>query len=419
MAHHVSFSLAMPPSISGRIKGMKRKRMIRSGRSLRSASLKSRPGILGAILRWILSVAFFIRLLLTGRLLSYLEPIIEMLKSFSIVEDHALWQDLTPLPQADTERPMVQIAYDPMYRKAMDLFRALVHANETSERALRLTTAILQHNPSHYSVWSYRCQVLKALHKSSPGENWIQKELEFLNKALPKQRKTYQIWQHRLEMIKLTNDISKEIDLINSLIEVDSKNYHTWTYRQTILSHYNQPEMWIGELPFNEKLLNEDIRNNSAWNHRFFIVFDAAFLQNPALTTEEFNSLVSKEIEFTKSQIHKAPNNPSAWNYLRGILKRGRLPLSLVQDFVIPLTKTAQVLTDEDSWPIDLNKQADLPVVGAIEFLADIYAASPSSANDAINLYNALAQKFDPIRHGYWQYRVLMANRQQSEILAS
>jgi hypothetical protein len=33
--------------------------------------------------------------------------------------------------------------------------------------------------------------------------------------------------------------------------------------------------VWDGELEYAEKLLTEDVRNNSAWNHRFFIVFES------------------------------------------------------------------------------------------------------------------------------------------------
>ena len=33
--------------------------------------------------------------------------------------------------------------------------------------------------------------------------------------------------------------------------------------------------LWEGELDFVEELVEEDLRNNSAWNHRFFVVFEA------------------------------------------------------------------------------------------------------------------------------------------------
>lgn len=33
--------------------------------------------------------------------------------------------------------------------------------------------------------------------------------------------------------------------------------------------------MWDGELAYADKLLEEDLRNNSAWNHRFFVAFES------------------------------------------------------------------------------------------------------------------------------------------------
>lgn len=34
-------------------------------------------------------------------------------KPFEILSDEAMWQGLTPIPQADSERPMVPISYSP------------------------------------------------------------------------------------------------------------------------------------------------------------------------------------------------------------------------------------------------------------------------------------------------------------------
>ena len=73
----------------------------------------------------------------------------------SLVDDDQLWKDVTPIPQDDAERPMVQIAYEPEYRKAMNLFRGILKKDERSERALKLTTLILQYNPGHYTVWYF------------------------------------------------------------------------------------------------------------------------------------------------------------------------------------------------------------------------------------------------------------------------
>jgi protein farnesyltransferase/geranylgeranyltransferase type-1 subunit alpha len=66
-------------------------------------------------------------------------------------------------------------------------------------------------------------------------------------------------------------------------LSLDAKNYNTWAYRQWALCHFwgpqgsgqNKDQIWEGELRFAEGLLNDDVRNNSAWNHRFFVVFES------------------------------------------------------------------------------------------------------------------------------------------------
>ena len=49
----------------------------------------------------------------------------------------------------------------------------------------------------------------------------------------------------------------------------DAKNYHAWSHRQWVLQTFG---CWENELKFAEELLEEDVRNNSAWNQRFFTV---------------------------------------------------------------------------------------------------------------------------------------------------
>jgi protein farnesyltransferase/geranylgeranyltransferase type-1 subunit alpha len=67
--------------------------------------------------------------------------------------------------------------------------------------------------------------------------------------------------------------------------------------------------LFEGELEFCEKLLNEDVRNNSAWNHRYFAVVN---------TTGFTPEVMKREVEYTLDCISIATHNESAWNYLRG-----------------------------------------------------------------------------------------------------
>ena len=52
----------------------------------------------------------------------------------------------------------------------------------------------------------------------------------------------------------------------------DAKNYHAWAHRQAIVKRFG---LWQQELEVVNSLLHEDVRNNSAWNQRFFILSES------------------------------------------------------------------------------------------------------------------------------------------------
>lgn len=63
------------------------------------------------------------------------------------------------------------------------------------------------------------------------------------------------------------------------------------------------------ELEYVDKLLNEDLRNNSAWNQRYFVITH----------TSGFSpKVIQDEIDYTIQAILKVKKNESAWNYFRG-----------------------------------------------------------------------------------------------------
>jgi len=68
------------------------------------------------------------------------------------------WADVTPIPLNDGNdnngvQPLAAIAYKPSYVEASSYLRAVMAANELSERALRLTEDVISMNPAHYTVW--------------------------------------------------------------------------------------------------------------------------------------------------------------------------------------------------------------------------------------------------------------------------
>ena len=84
---------------------------------------------------------------------------------------------------------------------------------------------------------------------------------------------------------------------------------------------------------------------------------------------------------YVKDKIALAPNNDSAWNYLRGILTRTGTSLSDLRSFVIPYTTRGDVgsfskstLNLEDPPP---SEGSQLPAPPALEFLAEIHEEEP------------------------------------------
>lgn len=221
----------------------------------------------------------------------------------------------------------------------MDLLRSFLSSSqpERSPRALALTEHLIRLNASNYSVWHYRAHILlgpSALesishlndlskqilnNQNDELKKSLEEELDFIEILANENMKSYQVWQHRRLIVTALSDPSKELEFVKNGLKNDSKNYHTWVYRQWVLSHFagldhhdvgtgdenlNQcsklfPELWNGELDYVESLLQEDIRNNSAWNHRYFVLFSSGrFRDEKAVGCEGGqHQTVLKEVE--------------------------------------------------------------------------------------------------------------------------
>jgi protein farnesyltransferase/geranylgeranyltransferase type-1 subunit alpha len=195
---------------------------------------------------------------------------------------------------------------------------------------------------------------------------------------------------------------AKEPDFLMEMFAQDSKNYHVWTYRHWLVRHF---KLWDSprELEDVEALIKADVRNNSAWNHRYMLRFgprddvpDAGMVNagNADISPEEKGrlpvvdeDLVDAELKFAQEQIVRAPENRSPWWYARGALRAAGRGLGEWEGFV--------------------GKFVDGDVVKsshAVEWLADVYAEAEKVK--AVEMLTMLKEKYDPIRKNYWDYRI-------------
>lgn len=290
-----------------------------------------------------------------------------------------LWSDITPLPTDEGgPNPLAAIAYAPDYEEAMSYLRAVMAANEYSERVLELTEEVIDMNPAHYTVWLYRAATLFALKAD------LRAELEWASETARTHQKNYQIWNHRMMVVDKLGDPTGEREFAEEMFGLDGKNYHVWSYRQWLVKRFG---LWgREEMEFLERMIERDVRNNSAWNHRWYVVNGREAEGVKGVSDPEVKR---REVEFASKAISKAPQNPSPWNYLRGIARASGEGL-----------KGLKSIASEYA---DLSRPNGVRSSHALDLLADVLADEDKQrAGEALDL---LAVTYDPIRKNYWEYR--------------
>eukprot|EP00043_Microstomoeca_roanoka_P025117 m.7617 g.7617 ORF g.7617 m.7617 type:complete len:312 (-) comp5259_c0_seq1:153-1088(-) len=222
--------------------------------------------------------------------------------------DLSVFADVQPVSESEPESAVCKIMYSPEYKRLMDIYRALLKAEELSQRALDLTTEIIVYNAAHYSVWHFRRRVLFAIDAN------LLDELSYMDEVIRDSPKNYQVWYHRQKVVEHLGDGSAEMQFTKSVLQLDAKNYHAWTYRQWAMEHFNLfSKLRDSGLGFVDELLEEDVFNNSAWNHRYFVIDK---------TTGFTSDVLEREYTYTLDKIKLAPNNESSFSYLKGLIRQ-------------------------------------------------------------------------------------------------
>lgn len=211
-----------------------------------------------------------------------------------------------------------------------------------------------------------------------------------------------------------------EQDFLMEMFAQDSKNYHVWTYRHWLVRHFKLWDM-PREIADVDALIDADVRNNSAWSHRFVLRFgprgenehDAGMPNSTAVASEKGRlsvvdeDLIDAELQYAQSKILLAPENRSPWLYARGVLRAAGRSLSEWKPFA------EKFVTEK--WDNDELVDVTAKSSHAVEWLADVYAdetlaATSASEKDlrteAVRMLTLLKEKYDPIRKNYWDYRI-------------
>jgi hypothetical protein len=237
-------------------------------------------------------------------------------------------------------------------------------------------------NPANYTAWHFRRLCLDALRCD------LVSELDgFVFELAPENPKNYQMWHHRHACTEricaslligggvggdaavtasrstsiveharrlaagdeqqrraaaaLDATAQRELDFCHRQLLLDGKNLHAWSHRQWLVEYFG---LWRAELAFVDERITEDLRNNSAWNHRFFVVTQQPHTNDntSSTTTTAAAAQVTRdsEIQFAQQYCGRAPNNSSPWAYLRGLLlspKAAPLPSQNSQQTLVDL----------------------------------------------------------------------------------
>lgn len=228
---------------------------------------------------------------------------------------------------------------------------------------------------------------------------------------------------------------------------MDSKNYHGWSHRQWCLHFFaryspadaaageQQPraDVFAAELVYINSLLDTDVRNNSAWNQRFFVhshaAAAAAALQagTPAPPSAQSHAapfapeVIASELSYTSGRLALAPHNESPWNYLEGLTRqrhfgpahRHQLLLLLARMPGYPPALPPLAADDDASDEQLCERVALLPNRFAQSLLVELWEASASNGSPnaqqdlafASDACETLANELDPLRCKYWLFR--------------
>lgn len=150
--------------------------------------------------------------------------------------------------------------------------------------------------------------------------------------------------------------------------------------------------LFDNELAYIDKLLSADVRNNSAWNQRFFV------LKHIGMTPE----VVQREVHYAMNRIRLIKNNESSWNFLKGLLESGNYTFAQFPDveaFTEDLYSSGNRSPYLLAFLVDMYSEKTMLI-----YETNSYDDPEVFARKVYELCDMLANHYDTIRYKYWKY---------------
>ncbi|PNT69168.1 hypothetical protein BRADI_3g50550v3 [Brachypodium distachyon] len=155
---------------------------------------------------------------------------------------------------------------------------------------------------------------------------------------------------------------------------------------------------WESELQYCNKLLEEDVFNNSAWNQRYLVITRSPLLGGLV-------AMRDSEVDYTIEAIMVNLRNESPWRYLRGLYKGDNYLLvadGCISDVCLKILKDDWTSIFALSLLLDLLRLGLQPsdeLKGTIESMEN---SNPETTHvDLATAICSILQKCDPLRINY------------------
>lgn len=150
--------------------------------------------------------------------------------------------------------------------------------------------------------------------------------------------------------------------------------------------------LFENELEYVDKLLSVDIRNNSAWNQRFFILERLGFSPET----------LQRELHYAMNRIRLIKNNESSWNFLKGLIEYNHVPISQfpdVEQFCEELFASGNRSPYLLAFLVDMYEEKTLKI-----YETNSYDDPEVYARKVFEICDMLANHYDTVRYKYWKY---------------